>query len=63
MSTLEFKYAEFYCQVCGTKCGFLEPTAKTWTEELQKRHDELRKVYDEERKQRRLANNGRDSST
>lgn len=55
MSTFEFTGAEFYCQVCGGRFGFLSPTAKEPTPELQVRHDELRAVYDVERAQRQAA--------
>lgn len=53
ISTLEFAGAEFYCVVCRTKYGFLSPSPKDWTQELQDRHDVLREQYDTERAERR----------
>lgn len=43
--TLEFNGAEFYCVTCERTYGFLSPTPKPWTAELQARHDELEVVY------------------
>lgn len=55
IATLEFRGAEFYCQKCGSKLGFLSPTPATWTEALQARHDELRAQYLTERASREAA--------
>lgn len=52
ISTFEFRGAEFYCQVCGAKFGWLSPARLEWTEERQARHDELRVLYDADRIQR-----------
>lgn len=55
ISTFEFQGAEFICQVCGHKYGFLSPKPAKWTPELQARHDELRAQYDKERAERQSA--------
>lgn len=52
VSTMEFRGAEFYCQVCGATYGFLSPKPLTWTAERQERHDELKAAYDIERAHR-----------
>jgi hypothetical protein len=58
IATMEFDGAEFYCQKCGSKLGFLSPTPATWTEELQARHDQLRAQYEAERDSRDLERYG-----
>lgn len=49
IATLEFNGAEFFCQVCKRKYGFLAPKPAKLTVELQARHDELREQYLAER--------------
>lgn len=46
MSTFRYPGAEFVCMVCGNRLGFLSPTPKTNTPELQARHDQLRALFD-----------------
>lgn len=58
VSTLEFRYAEFYCVVCKNKYGFLDPHPAEPTPELDARHAELRAQYDAERAARRAALDG-----
>lgn len=44
--TTRFRGAEFYCVACEATYGFLAPKPVEWTEELQKRHDDLKAVFD-----------------
>lgn len=46
ISTFRYPGAEFVCMVCGNRLGFLSPTPKTNTPELQARHDQLRALFD-----------------
>jgi hypothetical protein len=46
ISTFKYPGAEFVCMVCGGLLGFLAPTPKEVTPELQQRHDELRAKFD-----------------
>lgn len=56
ISTLEFPGFEFVCVVCGRKYGFLEPhSMPDDTPGMQERYDELKKIYDAERKHRKEA--------
>jgi hypothetical protein len=48
ISTLRWRGAEFFCMVCKTKYGFLSPTPKDVTPELQARHDELQEQFERE---------------
>lgn len=48
ISTLLYRGAEFVCQVCKTRYGFLAPKPATWTQELQDRHDELQAAFEAE---------------
>jgi hypothetical protein len=47
MSTILFRGYEFYCLICGAKCGFLDPAPAPATPELEQRHDELRAEFEQ----------------
>jgi hypothetical protein len=45
VSCMEYRGAEFLCMVCGAKVGFLGPTPKDPTPELDARYAELLAAY------------------
>jgi hypothetical protein len=47
ISTIVFRYYEFYCLCCGTRWGFLDPAGREVTPELDAREAELRAEWDE----------------
>lgn len=55
IGTTEFPKAEFFCQVCGAKYGFLSPKPVAPTPELRARHAELKAQYEIERAERAAA--------
>lgn len=52
ISTFEFPKYEWFCQVCGSKYGWLEAHSRPTTDEITARYEELRAQYEIDRKGR-----------